>query len=111
MALQIFGSRKCPATRKAERFFKERDVAYHFVDLAEKGLSAGELKAIRAGAGGESLIDSASKLYKDRGLAFMDFDEDEELVAHPLLLRSPVVRDGARIAVGDKPDEWKNFLG
>ncbi len=111
MALQIFGSRKCPLTRKAERFFKERDKPYHFVDLADKGLSAGELKAIRAGARGESLIDSGSKLYKDRGLAFMDYDEDEELLARPLLLRSPVVRDGARIAIGDDMEAWKGFLG
>ena len=47
MALQIFGTRKCAATRKAERFFKERDIPYHFVDLAEKGISPGELAVVR----------------------------------------------------------------
>ena len=51
MALQVFGTRKCAITRKAERFFKERDVPYHFVDLAEKGLSAGELDAVAGAIG------------------------------------------------------------
>ncbi len=107
MALQVFGTRKCPATRKAERYFKERDIGYHFVDLAEKGLSPGELRAIRQGAAGSPLIDRQSKTYKDRGLAFMDYDEDEELLAHPLLLRTPVVRNGARVAIGEDPAAWK----
>ncbi len=109
MALQIFGTRKCAATRKAERFFKERDIPYQFVDLAEKGISPGELTAIGKAAGADALIDENSKPYRDRGLAHMDFDPEEEILAHPLLLRTPVVRDGPRAVLGDKPTEWKQF--
>lgn len=106
MALQIFGTRKCAVTRKAERFFKERDVDYHFIDLAEKGISAGELKAVLRAVEAEHLMDPGSKRYQDRGLAYMDFDVEAELLADPLLLRTPIVRDGPAAFAGDDPEAW-----
>jgi arsenate reductase (glutaredoxin) len=111
MALQIFGTRKCPATRKAERFFKERDIGYHFVDLAEKGISPGELDAVAKAAGIESLVDQDSKRYKDKGLAYMDYDPRQEILEWPLLLRTPVVRDGQLASIGDNPSAWAAFAG
>ena len=46
MNIQIFGTKKCNNTKKAERFFKERGLKIHFRDLTEKGLAAGELQNI-----------------------------------------------------------------
>jgi arsenate reductase-like glutaredoxin family protein len=109
MALQIFGTRKCALTRKAERFFKERHVDYHFVDLADKGISPGELKAVLRAVKADDLIDSGSKRYLDRGLAYMDFDIEAELIADPLLLRTPVVRDGSVAFAGDEPKAWADL--
>lgn len=111
MALQIFGTHKCPDTRKAERFFKERDIPYQFVDLADKGISPGELTAIRKAVGRDQLIDTGSKRYKDRGLAYMDFDLEEEILADPLILKTPVVRVGAKALVGHDPSGWANLAG
>ena len=42
MNIQIFGTKKCNDTKKAERFFKERGIKYQFVDMKEKGMSKGE---------------------------------------------------------------------
>lgn len=109
MALQIFGTRKCAITRKAERFFKERDVPYHFVDLVEKGISAGELDAIAVAVTPESLIDESSKRFKDRGLAYMDYDPREEILTDPALLRTPIVRDGRLATAGDDAPAWADF--
>ena len=106
MALQIFGTHKCPDTRKAERYFKERDIPYHFVDLADKGISPGELAALRKAIGVEALMDSLSKRYKDRGLAYMDFDVEEEILGDPLLLKTPVVRNGQKAVAGYDPAGW-----
>jgi len=44
MEVQIFGIRKSPATRKALRFFAERRIRTHFVDLMERPASPGELR-------------------------------------------------------------------
>jgi len=109
MALQVFGTRKCAATRKAERFFKERDVAYHFVDLADKGISAGELDAVARVLGVEALVNKESRHYKDKGLAYMDYDAKEEILAYPLLLRTPVVRNGSKASVGEAQADWDAF--
>ena len=41
--IQIFGTKKCNDTKKAERFFKERNIKIQFIDMKEKGMSKGEL--------------------------------------------------------------------
>ena len=43
MNIQIFGTKKCNDTKKAERFFKERGIEYKFVGMKEKGMSKGEI--------------------------------------------------------------------
>jgi len=111
MALQIFGTRKCPDTRKAERFFKERGIRFQFIDLAEKGISPGELRAVRQAVGRDSLVDVSSARFEARGLAHLDYDPEEEILRDPLLLRTPVVRDGARAVIGGDTEGWKSFAG
>ena len=44
MNIQIFGTRKCFDTKKAERYFKERGIRYQFIDMKEKGMSGGEFR-------------------------------------------------------------------
>ena len=110
MSLQIFGTRKSSDTRKAERFFKERGVPYQFIDLAEKGISPGELRAVAQAVGRDALIDTGCARYAARGLAHMDHDPEEEILKDPLLMRTPVVRDRARAVIGTDPETWKSFL-
>ena len=105
--MQIYGTRKCKLTKKAERFFRDRGIRYHFVDLNEHRLGQGELDNIRTAAKQESLIDTESPAYKNRGMAYMDYNETEEILANPLLLRTPLVREGARVIVGDNEPAWK----
>ncbi|MDR0511495.1 MAG: glutaredoxin [Treponema sp.] len=106
--MQIYGTAKCKLTKKAERFFSDRGIRYHFVDLGEHRLSKGELENIRRGLSKTaSLLDSESSIYKKRGLQYMDFDEDEEILANPLLLRTPLVRDGSRVIAGEDQAAWK----
>ena len=50
MNIQIFGTKKCSDTRKAERFFKERGIKYQFVDMKEKGMSKGEFTSVAPGS-------------------------------------------------------------
>jgi arsenate reductase-like glutaredoxin family protein len=112
--VQIFGTKKCQDTRKAERFFKERGVRLHVVDLAQKGMSPGELRNVAARVGGmEKLIDRDGKRYLDRGLKYAapTGPRIEAMLAEdPLLLRTPIVREGARATVGYAPETWKAWL-
>jgi arsenate reductase (glutaredoxin) len=110
MGLQIFGTRKCPDTRKAERWFKDRGVACQFIDLAEKGISPGELASVKAAVGAAGLVDTEGKRFRDRGLAYQDYDAEAEILADPLLLRTPIVRDGRKAVIGNDPAGWAVLL-
>jgi arsenate reductase len=112
--LQIFGTRKCPDTRKAQRFFHERRIPFHMIDLAEKGPSPGELRKIAAAVGGvEALIDREGRRYVDKGLKYAAPTGprvEEKLLEDPLLMRTPVVRAGDRATVGFVPEVWKGWI-
>jgi arsenate reductase (glutaredoxin) len=111
MGLQVFGTRKCPDTRKAERFLKDRGLSFQSIDLADKGISPGELRAIARASGGiDGLLDREGAPYREKGLGHMLFDPEEELLKDPLLLRRPILRDGARALVGFDEKAWKAFL-
>ena len=109
MNIQIIGTKKCKETQKAERYFKERRIPFHFRDLTEKGLAKGEVENITRVIPLDELIDRESKSFKDRGMQFMVFDIEEELLADPLLLKTPIVRNERLVTIGYKPDVWKEW--
>lgn len=109
MNIQIFGTNKCQDTRAAQRFFKERGIPFQYIDLAEKGLSKGELARVKAVVGLENLIDTEGKEYKKQNLQYLTHDVEEELLKNPLLFRTPVVRNSSKATVGYKPEIWKTW--
>jgi len=110
MNVQIVGIKKCKETQKAERFFKERRIPYHFRDLSDKGISKGELENISRVVPLDELIDGECKRFKDRGMQFMVFDIEDELLNDSLLLKTPIVRHERLVTVGYQPDVWKEWL-
>ncbi len=110
--IQIFGTKKCADTRKAERWFKERGIKLQLVDLKEKGMSPGEVRSVAAKVGIEALIDRHGARYRDKGLSFAaptGTRIEALLVDDPLLLRTPVVRNGREATVGWKPEVWATW--
>ena len=110
MNIQIIGTKKCRDTQKAERFFKERKIPYHFRDLTEKGLSKGELENINRVIPIEELIDKEGKQFKQRGFEFMVYNIETELLEDSLLLKTPIVRNGRLTTVGFHPEVWLNWI-
>lgn len=114
MNWQVFGTRKCPDTRKTERFFKERGVHFQSVDLTQKGMSPGELRTAAARLGGlEALIDRAGRRYAERGLAHSAPTGpriEKALLDDPLLLKTPIVRCTAGVTLGFAPDTWTRWM-
>ena len=112
MNIQIFGTKKCFDTKKAERYFKERNVKFQSIDIKEKGMSKGELTIVLQSVGGfDALVDSNAK-DKD-ALALIKYIADEDKLAKLLenqqLIKTPVVRNGKLATVGFRPDVWKNW--
>jgi arsenate reductase-like glutaredoxin family protein len=108
--IQIFGTQKSQDTRKAERFFQERRIPFHFRDLNEKGISKGELDNIKQSIPLEDLIDKEGKQFGKRNLAYMKFDIEEELLNDPFLFKTPIVRNGRMATIGYKPEVWKEWI-
>ena len=107
-------SKKEPDTRKALRFFSERRIKTHFVDLAERAASRGELMRFAVTFGVEALIDRSSARFRDLGLAHARLSGDQwfgRLVEEPLLLRMPLVRSGRRLTIGVDEGAWREWAG
>jgi arsenate reductase (glutaredoxin) len=114
MEVQVFGTRKSADTRKALRFFAERRVKTHFVDLNERAASLGELTRFVQKFGLERLIDRESKRFADLGLSHARLSDQrwiEKLLDEPLLLRMPLVRSGNLLTVGAAEADWKTWIG
>ncbi len=109
--IQIFGTKKCKDTAKAVRYFKERNIPIHLVDLGEKGMSRGELKNVTRSIPVEELIDINSRAYEKRNLKYIKHNIEEELLSDAGLFRTPVVRYGLKSSVGYTPELWKEWLG
>lgn len=112
MNIQIFGTKKCFDTKKAERYFKERRVKYQLIDMKEKGMSKGEFQSVMKAVGGlDTLIDPKAK---DQELLTLlqyltDADKLEKVFENQHLIRTPIVRSGKLATVGFQPDVWKNW--
>jgi arsenate reductase-like glutaredoxin family protein len=112
--VQIFGTRKSADTRKAQRFFAERRFRVHFVDLAERAASPGELGRFVQQFGVEGILDRSSRRFTELGLGAASYGPArwlELLAAEPLLLRQPLVRNGARLTVGLAEAQWREWVG
>jgi len=113
MEVQVFGTKKSADTRKALRFFAERRVKVHFVDLTVRAASKGELGRFAQKFGVTSLVDRDSKRFAALGLAHAALSDErwlEKLVVEPLLLRQPLVRAGGRLTLGADESAWKEWL-
>jgi arsenate reductase len=110
MNIQIFGTKKCQDTKKAQRFFKERNINFHYRELSEKGISKGELENIKRAYDIDDLLDKEGKQYKKRNLEYMTYNAEEELLEDALLFKTPIVRNGGKVTVGFEPEIWKNWI-
>lgn len=113
MEVQIFGIRKSAATRKALRFFAERRIKTHFVDLMERPASQGELRRFMQKFGITSMLDQTSRRFQELGLRHARMSDDswlEKLSLEPLMLQMPLVRTGNQLSIGDDETTWKQWM-
>ena len=113
MEVQVFGVKKDADTRKALRFFKERRIKVHFMDFKQRDPSKGELRRFFQKFGEEKLIDREAKRFQSLGLRTAHYGDDRWLeiaCEEPLILRTPLVRNGNELTVGLAEDTWKEWV-
>ena len=110
--VQIFGRYDSAATRAAVRFFKERRVEAHVVDLTRRAMAPGELRRFVERLGAAALADADGRAWRDAGLGYLQMDGDElaaRLLADQRLLRLPLVRAGNLLAAGTDEAAWQRI--
>ncbi len=111
MNIQIFGIDKCFDTKKAQRYFKERNIKFQYIDLKVKSLSKRELESVEAAVGLADLINKKAKDYERLNMGKINSKtiKKEILLENPGLYVTPIVRNGRQATVGYAPDVWKTW--
>jgi len=112
MNIQIFGTKKCNDTKKAQRFFKERGIKFQFIDLNEKEISKGEFRSVSQAVGGiQNMINEDCKDKDALALVkyIADEDKEEKLLQNQQVIKTPIVRNGKQATVGYAPETWKSW--
>ena len=112
MNIQIFGTKKCNETKKAQRYFKERNIKFQFIDMSEKEISKGEFRSVCQVVGGIDAMINENCKDKD-ALALVKYisevEREEKLLANQQVIKTPIVRNGKQATVGFLPDIWKSW--
>lgn len=110
MNIQIFGTKKCNDTKKAERYFKERGIKYQFVDMKEKGMSKGEFTSVAEKNGGVDNMLNPDAKDKDALALIKNIADEDKLITileNQQVIKTPIVRNGKQSTLGYKPEVWK----
>jgi len=111
--IQIFGTPDSQSTRAALRFFKERRLEVHLVDLRRKPMALGELRRFVERLGARALADTESKAWRDAGLGYLsmsDADLADRMLRDQRLLNIPLVRVDNGFAAGRNEAAWKQLV-
>ena len=103
MNIQIYFVKNNFDVQKARRFLKERRVPFTEVDLSRHTLGQRELKLFAQAAGSmTALVDRSAKGERAEYVKQLTIEEylADELLAHPALLRLPILRNGQKVILG-----------
>lgn len=114
MTLHLYGIPNCDTVKKARKWLEAERRDYTFHDYKKEGVDAGKLVGWTDAVGWEVLLNK-------RGTTFRKLDDaDKEgidrekaialMVAHPSMIKRPVVEHSGGVLVGFKPDEWDAAL-
>ena len=112
MNIQIFGTKKCFDTKKAERFFKERKIQFQFIDLNEKLMSKGELNSVLNSVSINDLINRKSKEYIKLNFNNIRSAEikAELLLKNQKVINTPIIRNGKEATIGYNLEVWNKWI-
>lgn len=103
MNIQIFGKNKCFDTKKAQRYFKERNIKFQFINLDEKEMSKKEFESVLRQVGIDSMIDPKAK--DKELLTMLNYlsNKEDKVYLNQHILKTPIVRNCKLATVGYEP--------
>ena len=115
MTIILHAIPNCDTVKKARNWLDAQGVAYEFRDYKKQPPTGAELKSWSDEAGWDVLLNKAGTTFRklpDEDKVGLDAAIAIDLmVAHPSLIKRPVVTGGKTLLVGFKPDQWSATLG
>jgi arsenate reductase len=114
VSVTLFGIKNCDTMKKARAWLEARGVEYAFHDYKTQGIDGAHLDRWFDEVGWEALLNRAGTTY--RNLPEKDKQEIDArkaralMVAHPTLIKRPVLESGAKLLVGFRPEIYEQAL-
>ena len=107
----IYGIAKCDTIRKTRKWLDAHHIAYDFVDLREQLPSPSKLSLWLDCVGVEQLVNRRSTTWRNLAdaerKALESGDAQRVLLAHPTLIKRPLLELGNEIVVGFSADHYQ----
>lgn len=110
MTVTLYGLKTCDTTRAACRWLDGRGIAYAFHDVREDGLKKAQVENWVKQLGHEKVLNRSSTTWRELPEADKSAVDAKKaialLLAHPTLVKRPLLDRGGKISVGFKPQEY-----
>ncbi|MBS0480100.1 MAG: ArsC family reductase [Proteobacteria bacterium] len=113
--LVFYGIRNCDTVKKARAWLDAKGAAYEFHDYKKAGIDEKSLRRWVAALGWETVLNRAGTTFRklsDADRAELDADKAIVLMlAHPSMIRRPILEGGGVLLAGFKREVWETALG
>ncbi|WP_315760890.1 arsenate reductase [Sphingomonas sp. Y38-1Y] len=114
MTMTLYGIPNCDTVKKARAWLNDAGIDHGFHDYKKAGVDPDRLRAWAGQVGWEKLLNRAGTTFRKLPEAERqvgDLDAAVALmVAHPSLIKRPVVEHGGGLLVGFSPAAWDEAL-
>lgn len=113
MSIQLYVYKRSFDVQKAERYLKERRIAYQAVDLKKHKPGRRELELFARGRGVKAIINLEDEAVRSHPIAYAPDEQTmlDYLTENPQFLISPIIRDGQKVLIGYDEAELKKLIG
>jgi arsenate reductase (glutaredoxin) len=110
LTIKMYGIKNCDTVKKARAWLENRGTGYSFHDYRVEGLEADLLKRWCDELGWEVLLNKSSSTFRELpGADKENLDAARAMalmLAHPTMIKRPVLDADGRLMVGFKPDRY-----
>lgn len=109
--ITVYGIPNCDTVKKARTWLSERQLSHDFHDFKKHGVPADKLALWVQDAGRDEVLNRKGTTWRKLGQALQASVIDDEvaialMVAHPSLIKRPIVQWRDHITVGFDPAAW-----
>lgn len=112
--ITLYGIKNCDTVKKARTWLEQHDVKYRFHDLRSDGLDEPTLQGWIKAVGWETLLNTRSTTWRQLPDASKRVASASQalplLIAHPTLIKRPVLQHGKTVLVGFSAQDYANCL-